>query len=128
LDIEHVAFQVEDPRGMAEWYAKHLGMRAVLEAGPPNWTRFLADGSGHVMLEIYRSATVSVPDYRSMDPLVTHISFEASDVRAVRERLRAAGATPVGEVSPTPDGGEVATMRDPWGLAIQFVRRGRPFI
>jgi catechol 2,3-dioxygenase-like lactoylglutathione lyase family enzyme len=128
MDIEHVAFQVEDPRAMAAWYSKHLGMRAVLEAGPPNYTRFLADGSGHVMLEIFHSPTVPVPDYRSMDTLLVHIAFEAQDVRRDRERLLAAGATPAGEVTATPDGGEVATLRDPWGLAIQFVRRGTPFV
>jgi len=127
MDIEHIAFQVADPRAMAAWYVKHLGLRVVFEGGPPACGRFLADGSGHVMLEIYHNPAVPVPEYRSMDTALVHVAFEARDVRLERERLLAAGATPAGDVGPTPDGGEVASLRDPWGLAIQVVRRGTPF-
>ena len=128
MDIEHVALQVADPRAMAAWYVAHLGLRVAFEGGPPAHGRFLADGSGHVMLEIYHNPAAPVPEYRSMDTVLVHVAFESEDVRRDRERLLAAGATPAGEVGPTPDGGEVATLRDPWGLAIQFVRRGMPFI
>jgi hypothetical protein len=43
-----------------------------------------------------------------------------------RERLVAAGATPVGEVVVTPAGDPFAMLRDPWGLARQLARRARP--
>jgi glyoxylase I family protein len=59
---------------------------------------------------------------------VLHIAFWADDVAATRARLLTAGATPEGEVVLTPAGDTVAMLRDPWGLAIQFVHRGSPMI
>jgi len=80
------------------------------------------------MLEIYHNPPDAVPDYASMDPLLFHVAFMVGDVEAVREKLIAAGATPVGEVSTTPTGDEIAILRDPWGVAIQFVKRAEPML
>jgi len=54
-----------------------------------------------------------------------HVAFM---VDAVRRKLIAAGATPVGEVTTTPAGDKLAMLRDPWGLAIQFLRRADPML
>ena len=40
----------------------------------------------------------------------------------------AAGATPAGEVTTSPVGDQLAMLRDPWGLAIQLVKRSRPMV
>ena len=45
MDIEHIGYVVEDPRAMAAWYVKHLGMKVVRCLGEPNYTQFLADSS-----------------------------------------------------------------------------------
>ncbi|GAI31566.1 unnamed protein product, partial [marine sediment metagenome] len=37
-------------------------------------------------------------------------------------------ATPVGDISVTPGGDEIAILRDPWGVAIQFVKRAEPML
>ncbi len=125
MKIEHAAYLVAEPVAAARWYADHLGMRTVRSAGPPSFTHFLADSEGTSVIEIY-AGELRVPDYASMDPLLLHLAFATDDVAATRNRLVAAGATPLGEVTRTPGGDELAMLRDPWGFAIQLVRRATP--
>jgi len=63
-----------------------------------------------------------------MDPLVLHIAFMVEDVKGIREKLIAAGATSIGDVSTIPSGDEIAMLRDPWGVAIQFIKRAEPML
>jgi hypothetical protein len=42
--------------------------------------------------------------------------------------LIAADATIAGDVSITPAGDEIAMLRDPWGVPIQFVKRAKPML
>jgi glyoxylase I family protein len=127
MKIEHVALLVLDPAAMARWYEEHLGFRTVRSSGPPGNARFLADSEGESVLEIYGGA-LPAPDYRSMDPLLLHVAFATADVPGTRARLIAAGATPVGEVTVTEGGDELAMLRDPWGLAIQLANRRQPLV
>jgi hypothetical protein len=92
------------------------------------FTHFLADEAGRVVVELYGNAKVPVPDYRAMDPFVFHIAFATADVRGTRERLLAAGATSAGEVTVTPAGDEMTFLRDPWGVALQLIRRAKPLV
>lgn len=128
MRIEHIAINVEDPVSMAEWYCKNLGMKVVRKGPPPISVHFIADETGNVVLEIYHNPPDAVPDYASMDPLLLHIAFMVDDVKGVREKLMAAGAAPVGEADVTPKGDEIAMLRDPWGVAIQFVKRAEPML
>ncbi|HVM59451.1 MAG TPA: VOC family protein [Verrucomicrobiae bacterium] len=125
MKIEHVALNVADPVAMATWYEANLGMRTVRSFGPPNHARFMADASGQTMLEIYRNPKAPVPDYPKMDPLILHVAFAVDDVKATRARLMQAGATAVGEMTVTDSGDELAMLRDPWGLAVQLVKRAK---
>lgn len=128
MKIEHTAYQIEDPVAVARWYVEHLGL-TVKRAQPERpFGQFLADDGDAVMLEFYNNPTVAVPDYRAIDPLILHIAFWTDDVEATRARLVAAGASAVGEALVTPAGDHVAMLRDPWGLAIQFVHRAQPMI
>ena len=128
MRIEHAAYQVSDPRAIAEWYVRHLGMsiRRAQDASP--FGHFLADSAGTVMLEFYNHPAVAVPDYRLIDPLVQHVAFSADDVEATHSRLLAAGATAESDVQVTPAGDRVAMLRDPWGFAIQLVKRASPML
>lgn len=128
MRIEHVALNVADPVAMGNWYRDHLGMTIERQLGAPTYTTFLAAETGHVLLEIYQNPPDAVPDYRAMDPLLLHVAFECPDLRATRDRLLAAGATVATDVNATPAGDEVLMMRDPWGLAIQFVKRADPML
>lgn len=128
MKIEHVAYQVEDPVRLSQWYVDHLGLRIKRAQSAPPFGHFLADDGDAVMLEFYRNPAVALPDYRQIDPIVLHIAFRTDDVAGTRARLIAAGATPEGEPGRTEAGDELAMLRDPWGLAVQLVRRGTPMI
>lgn len=128
MKIEHTAFQVADPVALARWYVEHLGLTVKRSQAESPFGQFLADTGDSVMLEFYNNPKTDVPDYRAIDPLVLHIAFRADDVAATRARLLEAGATSEGDVVVTPAGDTVAMLRDPWGLAIQFVHRASPMI
>lgn len=128
IRLEHVAINVEDPVSMAKWYGKNLGMKLVRKGPPPVNMHFISDARGNMILEIYHNPPDAVPDYTSMDPLLLHIAFMVDDVKGIREKLITAGATPVGEVTITSSGDELAMLRDPWGVAIQFVKRAKPML
>jgi catechol 2,3-dioxygenase-like lactoylglutathione lyase family enzyme len=128
MDIEHFALNVSEPVAAAAWYVRHLGMRVVRALSESPFTHFLADGSGRVVVELYAHPKAPVPDYRAMDPLVFHIALATADVRGTRERLLAAGATGAGDVGVTPAGDEMTFLRDPWGVALQLVRRATPLL
>ena len=128
IRLEHVAINVEDPVSMAKWYCQNLRMKVVRKGPSPVNMHFISDAGGNMMLEIYNNPPDAVPDYASMDPLLLHIAFMADDVKGIREKLIAAGATPVGEITVTSSGDELAMLRDPWGVAIQFVKRAKPML
>ena len=128
MKIEHVAFQVADPPAFAAWYVEHLGLVVKRAQTAAPFGHFLADDGGAVMVEVYANASLPVPDYRTMNPLQLHLAFRADDLPGTRERLLAAGATPEGEIVRNDMGDTVAMLRDPWGLAVQLVRRASPMI
>ena len=128
VKIEHTAYQVADPVSLAAWYVAHLGLRVKRAQSESPFGYFLADDGDSVMLEFYRQDALRVPDYGAMDPLLLHLAFLADEVSATRARLIAAGATPEGEAFTNAAGDEVAMLRDPWGLAVQLIRRAAPMI
>ena len=128
MKIEHFALNVEDALSTARWYVEHLGLtvkRRVMEAP---WAHFLADDSGTVMIEIYSNTTVELADYRNTDPLAMHLALVSNNVEADVARLISAGASQVGEIQQTPSGDTMAMLRDPWGVAIQLVKRATPML
>ena len=127
MNIEHVALNVADPVALADWYVKHLGMRIVRQVDSGPLTRFIADESGRTVLEVYRQQA-PVPDYPSMDPMVLHVAFLTKDIKAERDRLLKAGATVAKDIHTTPDGDEMAFLRDPWGVTVQLVKRAKPLL
>ncbi|HPD14228.1 MAG TPA: VOC family protein [Planctomycetota bacterium] len=126
--IEHLGLNVPEPAAMADWYVAHLGLRVVLAKDQPVPVRFLADSAGRVMLEVYRNPAVPVPDYWAIDPLVLHLAFTSGDVPGDYRRFLAAGATAATAPNVLPTGDEIAIVRDPWGFAVQLVRRARPML
>jgi glyoxylase I family protein len=128
MRLEHVALQVPDPAAMADWYVTHLGCSVARTGGAPAFARFLLDGAGAAMLEIYRNPRVPVPDYAGVDPLLVHVAFVSHDIAADRDRLVAAGARVVEDVVTTPAGDQVAMLRDPWDIPLQLVKRAEPML
>ncbi|GAA4300182.1 VOC family protein [Nibribacter koreensis] len=127
MKLEHFALNVENPAAMADWYATHLGMRIVRQLPNAPFTTFLADDSGRIMVEIYLNPADQVPPYRTMDPLLVHLAFVSENPDADHARLCAAGATLVSNQH-LEDGSHLVMLRDPWGLALQLCKRGRPML
>jgi len=98
MKIEHFALNVDDPDAMAVWYVKNLGLKIAKQVTEPE-----------------------------MDPLLLHLAFVSADPDADRAALIDAGATFVEKVH-TDDGSHLVMMRDPWGLALQLCKRGKPML
>lgn len=126
--MEHAAVNVPEPEAMAEWYVRKLGMTVARDVGGAAKAYFLADASGRVVMEIYSNPLAPVPDYANQDPLVLHFALFTDDVKAAEERLVAAGAAVHAGYMITPTGDELSMLRDPWGLAIQLVKRAEPML
>jgi len=126
--FEHIAINVEDPIAVADWYCKNLGMKVKFEGDPPNNTRFISDSYGRMMFELYGNADADRLDFDSMDMVTLHIAFTVDDVKGTCDRLIEAGARMDKEITVTDSGDEIATLRDPWGLPIQFVKRAKKMI
>jgi catechol 2,3-dioxygenase-like lactoylglutathione lyase family enzyme len=124
MKIEHTAFPVTDPVAVANWYVANLGLRIVRQMGAPTYTHFLSDQSGGI-IEIYNNPRVAVPDYSAMDSLLLHVAFEVEDMEGERGRLLEAGCRAEDEITALPSGDVVAMLRDPWGLALQLVKRAQ---
>ncbi|NUQ00953.1 MAG: VOC family protein [Armatimonadetes bacterium] len=128
MQIEHVGYQVPDPQAVAAWYTRHLGFEVKRAMAEPPYTTFLADASGRVMIEFYCNPTAPVPDYATQNPLVLHLAFSVADVAAERDRLVAAGASVQEELRTIPTGDQICMLRDPFGFAIQLVKRAQPMV
>lgn len=127
MKIEHFAVNVADPLAMTEWYVQHLELKVVKKMDAAPFTRFLADDSGNVMLEIYNNPPDQVPPYATMNPLLLHLAFTSDDPQSDSRRLIEAGAAFVEEIR-LDDGSFLIMLRDPWGLALQLCKRGRSML
>jgi glyoxylase I family protein len=128
MKVEHFALQVSDPVAMADWYVKHCGCSVARSFGPPAHGRFLLDSAGAAILEIYRNPRVPVPDYFGMDPVLLHLAFSSDEPSADCARLVNAGARVVDDLTTTPAGDQLVMLRDPWGIAVQLVKRAEPML
>jgi glyoxylase I family protein len=125
---EHIAFNVTDPAAIARWYSINLGMKIARKSQAPANTHFIADASNKMILELYNNPEVPVPAYATLSHMSLHLAFMSDNLGATRDALLSAGATVVEDVTTTPVGDKVLMMRDPWGLAIQFVFRVSPMV
>ncbi len=130
MKMEHIGIQVRAPIQMAEWYCRHLGFRLMRQQQASPFTAFLADSSGAMMIEIHHHPEVAMPEYRQMDPLMLHLAYDVGDepVEAVARRLQDAGATLSKPLVVTAAGDQLMMLRDPWGLALQVVKRSERMV
>ena len=127
LNVEHIAWNVADPAAVADWDVANLGMQVVRSGPAPTHGRFLADAAGRTVVEIYSTTADPVPDYATQHPARLHFAFHTDDPDGSRKELIAAGATLVDEQT-APDGSRLLMLRDPWGLALQLVKRATPLL
>ena len=126
--IEHVAFNVADPRAVVRWYTTHLGMTVVRADPPPAHLTFITDASRQVMLEFQHHVTNPLLNPSSLHPRALHLTFNTPDIVLTQKLLLAAGATLVESLSTADSGDQMVMLRDPWGLALQLVQRKQPLL
>lgn len=127
MKLEHIAFNVAEPRAAAEWYVKNLGMEIVYRREDAPFTVFLADESGKITIEFYLNPPDQVPDYAAMNSLLLHLAFVSPSPDEDKADLVAAGATFESDQT-TPEGTRLIMLRDPWGLPVQLCKRGKPVL
>lgn len=128
LSVEHVAFQVQDPVAVAQWWVANLGFRVLRKMDVAPFTHFIADSASRVVVEIYNNPAATVPDYRAINPLQLHLAFMADHLEGERDRLLKAGATIHEDIINTPAGDRLIMLRDPFGFAIQLCKRARAML
>ncbi len=126
MKFEHYAINVEDSVQVADWYVENCSLTAVVALKELPYTRFLADDTGRVFIEIYSYPAAPMPDYSTMSHLQYHLAFEVAHAGAEKERLLAAGCTFVEELNPE-EGTRLIMLRDPFGIALQLCQRATPF-
>src|SRR4051812_25466302 len=104
IQVEHVAWQVQDPPAVARWYCDTFGFRILRQMEQSPFTHFLVDGGGKVVVEIYNNPVASVPDYRALNPLHLHLAFAVDEPEAMRDRLLKSGAALADDMIVTPAG------------------------
>lgn len=119
MKIEHFAINVAEPQKLMDWWCQNLGFTQTHPA-------FIVDETGKVAVEVYRNDSAPIPDYPSTSHFTLHFAFLSDDVDAEVARLTAAGASVV-EVVHKP-GFDMAMLRDPFGVPIQFVKRGESIL
>ena len=102
MKLEHVGYNVAEPQKLMDWWCANLGFKQVHPA-------FIVDSTGQMSLEFYNNPAAPVPDWTNMSPLAMHIAFLSDDV--VHK-----------------PGFDMVMLRDPFGMAIQFVKRGTPIL
>jgi catechol 2,3-dioxygenase-like lactoylglutathione lyase family enzyme len=127
MKLEHVAINVPDPAGQAEWFVQHLGMRIVVASTTPPSMHFVADDDG-TMIELYNNTAAPMPDYANLNPFNLHFAFASAAIEQDRTRMLAAGATPVGEITTNAVGDKLCFLRTPWQVPFQFVQRAKPLV
>lgn len=127
MKFEHFALNVPDAPALSVWYETKLGLKPVKKMTESPFMTFLADDSGTIMLEIYTNPKGETIDFEGLHPLAVHLAFVSEDPSKDKDRLLLAGATLVSE-DHLEDGSHIIMLRDPWGISIQFCKRGIPMI
>ena len=125
MKFEHYAINVKDSVAVADWYIENCGLTARVAMTDPPFTRFLADDTGRVFIEIYSNPVAPMPDYSTISHLLYHLAFAVSDAGAEQARLMAVGCTFVEELNPQPNS-RLIMLRDPFGIPLQLCQRANP--
>lgn len=126
--FEHVAFNVQDPVTVAQWYVQHLGMKVLRHGGEPTFTTFIADSGKRMMIEFFRNTSAPLFPAESCHVMSIHLAFSTPTLDSTVKRLLLAGARWADTIQVTPLGDRVCILRDPWGIPLQFVERKKPLL
>ncbi len=123
--FEHIAINVPDPAAMVKWYTDNLGMKMIRGSFAPKASAFLADSGMHMMMEVLHNVDYPVLESGKIHQTSMHIAFVTPDIVQTQKQLVATGATITDSLRKTDSGDQVLVLRDPWGLAIQFIQHNK---
>jgi glyoxylase I family protein len=119
--IEHAAIASFDPRGLADWYIKHLNLTLVLDTGQ---TIYIQSPNGVVLEFVFADTQPAAPLIR--DAGVRHIAFKVDDFDKTYEELRAAGVKFAEKPVVHLPGMRLFFFQDPEGNFLHLVERDVP--
>ncbi len=109
---------VADSRAAIEWYREHLGAEVTYEPivmpdGRVGHCELTLDGARWMMSDAFDDAGVAPPDTERGNAVTLHLTV--TDVDALCERVRRAGARIDREPEDNPPVGRLAVFHDPFG-------------
>jgi catechol 2,3-dioxygenase-like lactoylglutathione lyase family enzyme len=114
--IDHVAFYMTAPEGVAHLYKDVLGLAAANPVEPGETVQYTV-GKQWVG---YSTA----PDPQALDRM-DHVAFATDDIAALQRYLAKKGVTVPEAIQSWPDGSRSFRMKDPEGHPIEFVERAK---
>ncbi|MCQ2393546.1 MAG: VOC family protein [Kiritimatiellae bacterium] len=117
--LEHIGLNVAEPQKVMAWWCENLGFTQTHPV-------FIVDSSGRMAIEFYRNDAAPITDFTTVNPNTVHIAFTSEDTEADAARLVAAGATLVETIHR--EGFDMAMLRDPFGIPVQFVKRAQSIL
>jgi catechol 2,3-dioxygenase-like lactoylglutathione lyase family enzyme len=126
LRLQHCGLVVSDLEKSRWFYETVVGMAEV--SRPPNFTfagAWFRDNSGDELHLIVAGDTTAPAGFKNPGPgkhtgLATHISFEVTDLAAMKARLEDHGLEILGGPMQRGDGVEQLYLHDPDGYLIEF--------
>jgi glyoxylase I family protein len=127
--IDHPAISCNDPRKLAEWYCKHMGMKILGDNGQEPASLLLGysdDLRAGATLELMPvknpggTPPVEVPRFCQG---LRHFAVRVSDFDAAYAELKAIGVEFLFEPVIAVGGGKIVSFRDPEGNEVQIVQR-----
>ena len=119
--FEHLAINVENPREVADWYVKYVGLE-ILSASKK--MIFVRDPGNHFMLELYHKPDAK-GSFSSLNNSAGHVAFGVDDADTLSKAMVGGGAKILGTKT-NPAGDTVINMTDPWGNNLQVIHRVKP--
>ncbi len=120
----HTGLNVDDREACEKWYVENLNLK-IVRSVPGNMS-FLADPTGRVVLEIYSNKAAPVLDFPGIHFLSLHLAFLVDDPEKRASELIKAGATIAEDYKITDVGDRMIMLQDPFGVAIQLIKRQEP--
>jgi catechol-2,3-dioxygenase len=119
--FEHLAINVENPKKVADWYVKYVGLKIVSASKK---MIFVSDPGKHFMFELYKKDAAK-GKFSDLNHAAGHVAFATDDAEALAGKMVQGGAKKLKQFN-NPVGDTVINMQDPWGNNLQVIHRVKP--
>ena len=119
--FEHLAINVDNPKKVADWYVKYVGLTIV---SANKKMIFVSDPGHHFMFELYHKPEAK-GKFSDLSHPSSHYAFAVDDADSVANKMVSGGAKILKKFT-NPVGDTVINMKDPWGNNLQIIHRVKP--